>query len=335
MSRFSEPALLSVALPSRPSASAARALDDFPGVGRAATPAEIKAWNIDVRPDFAGPAERFGQRRAGRGVWEGKCAGCHGTFGESNKVFTPLVGGVEKAISTTGHVAALKRTDFPARTTFMKVATVSTLFDYIRRAMPWNAPKSLSDDEVYAVLAYLLNLVGHRARRLRARRSDDQGGPEDHAQSQRHDVGPCDVAERRFGGKAVAPDTANTPCMKDCKKEPEIGSVLPDYALSSHGNLADQNRRFGPVRGQVTAASVTAADAAPSPAASRKLPVASAAMRWTRGGGAELPRRRRQVQRPGRRREALRQGQAGRRGRVGRHRHAAPGRHQGRGSARR
>src|SRR5213075_3126325 len=100
----------------------------------------IKAWDIDVRPDFKGLPPGSGSVAQGQQVWDAKCASCHGTFGESNEVFTPLV---------TGDVA---------RTTLMKISTLSTLWDYIHRAMPWNAPKSLAVDEVYAVVAYLLNL---------------------------------------------------------------------------------------------------------------------------------------------------------------------------------
>ena len=61
-----------------------------------------------------------------------------------------------RADAHTGRVAMLRRTDYPGRTTFMKLSSVSTLWDYINRAMPWNAPKSLKVDEVYAVTAYLL-----------------------------------------------------------------------------------------------------------------------------------------------------------------------------------
>lgn len=236
-------------------AGAARATDDFAGIGRAATPAEVKAWDIDVRPDFKGLPKGSGSVEKGEQVWEAKCAVCHGTFGESNKVFSPLVGGVEKDDLKTGHVASLKRTDFPARTTLMKVATVSTLFDYIRRAMPWNAPKSLSDDEVYAVLAYLLNLSDvvpndfvlddQSIREVQKIMPNRNGMTWDHAM----------WPSAAFTGKPVAPDVKAEPCMKACKKEPELVSALPEHALASHGNLADQNRPFGPVRGQVTAAS--------------------------------------------------------------------------------
>lgn len=249
------------------SCASAQASEPFPGVGRTATPAEINAWNIDVRPDFLGLPKGSGSVDRGQDVWESKCASCHGTFGESNKMFSPLVGGVTKEDLESGHVASLLRPDFPGRTTFMKAPTVSTLFDYIRRAMPWNAPKSLSDDDVYAVLAYLLNLSDivpddfvldeKTIRDVQAKMPNRNGMTAQHA------LWPSAVFT---GGKLAKPDTQNKACMKNCKTAPEIVSTLPDHALGSHGNLADQNRRVGPVRGQVTGASVSP-DAASSPSA--------------------------------------------------------------------
>src|SRR3569623_1914278 len=116
------------------------AASDYPGIGRNATPKEVAAWDIDVRPDFKGLPDGSGSVTQGQDIWEGKCASCHGVFGESNSVFNPLVGGTTKDDIATGHVAALKRRDYPGRTTLMKVSTVSTLWDYINRAMPCCAP---------------------------------------------------------------------------------------------------------------------------------------------------------------------------------------------------
>ncbi len=130
------------------------------GIGRAATPKEVAAWDIDVRPDFKGLPKGSGTVSRGQDIWEAKCAQCHGVFGESNEVFSPLVGGTTAEDIKTGHVAKLLDRSFPGRTTLMKVSTVSTLFDFIQRAMPWTEPKSLKPDEVYAVLAYLLNMGG-------------------------------------------------------------------------------------------------------------------------------------------------------------------------------
>ena len=252
------PAALSNALP-------AAAAEGGSGVGRPATAAEIKAWDIDVSPDFTGLPPGSGTVERGMEIWEGKCATCHGTFGEANTVFTPLIGGTSAEDVASGHVATLKRPDFPQRTTFMKVATVSTLYDYIRRAMPWNAPKSLSDDDVYAVLAYMLNLAeivpddfvlsDATIRDVQAKMPNRNGMTTAHALW----PGPGNPAA------AAAPDTANTPCMTNCKPAVELVSRLPDHALGAHGNLASQNRIIGPVRGQRTGPDEDTADAAPSP----------------------------------------------------------------------
>ena len=111
----------------------------FPNVGRTATPAAISAWDIDVRPDFKGLPKGAGTVSKGQQVWDDKCASCHGSFGESNEVFTPIVGGTSKDDIKTGRVESLSNNKQPQRTTLMKVPTISTLWDYINRAMPWTA----------------------------------------------------------------------------------------------------------------------------------------------------------------------------------------------------
>lgn len=261
MSRFCKAPLVAASILALILLAAPALADGFSGVGRPATPAEVKAWDIDVGPDFTGLPAGSGSVERGMTVWEEKCASCHGTFAESNSVFTPLVGGTTAQDIETGHAATLKRTDFPQRTTFMKVATVSTLYDYIRRAMPWNAPKSLSDDDVYAVLAYLLNLAeivpddfvltDKTIREVQARMPNRNGMTTAHALW----PGP------EFPGAAAKPDTANQPCMKDCKPKAEQVSALPDYALNAHGNLAGQNRIVGPTRGQKTGDDAAEAEA--------------------------------------------------------------------------
>jgi cytochrome c len=217
----------------------------YPGVGRQATPAEVAAWDIDVRPDFKGLPAGKGSVREGQKVWDAKCASCHGTFGESNEVFTPLVGGITKEDIQAGRVASLRKPDV-ARTSIMKLSTVSTLWDYINRAMPWNAPKSLKTDEVYAVVAYLLNLADvlpedfvlseANIAEVQARLPNRNGMTRAH--------GMWDIK-----GK---PDVANTACMKDCASEVKVGSQLPEHAKASHGDLALQNREVGPARPQPT-----------------------------------------------------------------------------------
>ncbi|WP_029010296.1 c-type cytochrome [Azospirillum halopraeferens] len=242
----------------------AGAADGF-GLGRPATPDEIRAWDIDVGPDFAGLPPGSGTVDRGMEIWESTCAGCHGTFGESNTVFSPLIGGTTAEDMASGRVATLQRPDFPQRTTVMKVATVSTLYDYIRRAMPWNAPKSLSDDDVYAVLAYMLNLaeiVPDDFVLNEATIRDVQAVmPNRNGMTTAHALWPGPG----FDTAGAAPDTANTLCMKDCKAGVELASTLPDHALGAHGNLAAQNRIIGPVRGRRTGPDEEPDDDAPSP----------------------------------------------------------------------
>ncbi|MFM8682033.1 MAG: c-type cytochrome [Alphaproteobacteria bacterium] len=251
-------------------AASAIATDRFPGIGRPATEREIAAWDIDVRPDFLGLPKGSGTVEQGMEVWEAKCASCHGTFGESNQVFTPLVGGTTAADITSGNVANLRRVDYPQRTTMMKAPYVATLFDYIRRAMPWNEPKSLSDDEVYAVLAYMLNLaevVPDDFRLGDASMAEVQARmPNRNGMTTAHAMWPG----RGFPSAAARPDTANAPCMSDCAATVEVASALPDYARPAHGNLASQHRRIGPVRGIVTGDDDPDATDDPSPPAMKR-----------------------------------------------------------------
>lgn len=238
------------------SSAAAAFAGPYANVGRTATPKEIAAWDIDVRPDFKGLPPGSGSVQRGQEIWESTCASCHGTFGESNQVFTPIVGGTTADDIKTGHVAALRDNSQPQRTTLMKVPTVSTLWDYIHRAMPWNAPKSLSNDDVYAVLAYILNL--------------GEIVPEDYVLSDKNIAEVQKKMPNRNGmtldhgmwdvkGK---PDVKNVACMKDCPVDTTIRSQLPPSERNTHGNLAEQNRSFGEVRGVNTAPPKPAAAAA-------------------------------------------------------------------------
>ena len=212
-------------------------------LGRPATTKEVAAWDIDVRPDFKGLPKGSGSVSAGMKVWEGKCASCHGTFGESNEVFTPIVGGTGPDDIKTGRVASLTNGKQPQKTTLMKVATVSTLWDYINRAMPWTAPKSLTTDEVYAVTAYILNmgeiLPDDFVLSDKTIAQAQQRMPNRNGMSTRH--GMWDVH-----GKG---DVASVACMKNCPVDGKVRSSLPEASRNAHGNLALQNRTFGAVRG--------------------------------------------------------------------------------------
>ncbi len=223
----------------------------YPGIGRPATPQEVAAWDIDVRPDFKGLPAGAGSVARGQEVWEAKCASCHGVFGESNEVFNPIVGGTTAEDSKTGRVATLTRSDYPGRTTLMKVATLSTLWDYINRAMPWTQPKSLSVEEVYAVTAYLLNLGGvvpdGFALSDKNIREVQQRLPNRNGLTTAHALWPG----KELGGTS-APDVKALACMKHCVADPGVTSILPAFARNAHGNLAEQNRAVGPQRGADT-----------------------------------------------------------------------------------
>src|SRR5271170_7402388 len=116
--------------------------------GRPATPAEIAGWDIDVSPDGAGLPPGRGDVRQGEVIFASKCAACHGAHGEG-KPMDALVGGI-------GTISTMK----PDKTVDSFWPYATTLFDYVRRAMPLNAPQSLTPDEVYAVSAYVLFLNG-------------------------------------------------------------------------------------------------------------------------------------------------------------------------------
>lgn len=232
--------------------STVHASDKFPGIGRTATPAEVKAWDIDVRPDFKGLPRGRGSVRQGEVLWEAKCASCHGSFGESSEIFTPIAGGTTAEDIRTGRVSSLMPgANQPQRTALMKMATLSTLWDYISRAMPWNAPKSLSADEVYAVTAYILNLGSivpaeftlsdANIREVQERLPNRNGTTTAHAM----------WPGAELGGKP-RPDVQGSTCMRDCKTDVAIKSFLPDYARNAHGQLADQSRPLGASRGADT-----------------------------------------------------------------------------------
>ena len=207
-------------------------------------------------------------------VWETKCASCHGYFGESNEVFNPIVGGTSKGDRESGRVARLNDTGFPQRTTLMKLSNLSTLWDYINRAMPWNAPKSLSVEEVYAVTAYILNLGGivDESFTLTNKNMTQAQAliPNRNGMSTSHGLWPG----KEFVRTAFKPDVNAKRCMTDCAGPATVQSSLPDYARDAHGNLFDQNRLIGPQRGAVTVAQ-TAQDS-PKPAPATPAPAAPA-----------------------------------------------------------
>ena len=121
---------------------------ESPNLGRDATPAQIAGWDISVGPDGVGLPPGKGTPATGAMVYEQKCQVCHGAKG-AGQPNDRLVGGQGTLVSKA-----------PVRTIGSYWPYATTVFDYVRRSMPYTHPQSLSDDEVYAVTAYLLNLNG-------------------------------------------------------------------------------------------------------------------------------------------------------------------------------
>ena len=160
------------------------------GIGQAATSAEITAWNIDIDrygnnlPAGSGSVER------GHAVFDEQCSACHGAKGEGG-IGDRLVGG-------QGTLATPK----PVKTVGSFWPYAPTLFDYIRRAMPLNAPQSLSSEEIYAVTAYILNLNGLLS---------------DNATIDAKSLSAIKRPNRAMFVNDPRPDVKSNACMNDCK----------------------------------------------------------------------------------------------------------------------
>lgn len=117
------------------------------GIGREAKPAEIAGWDIDIRPDGQGLPPGKGTVKQGEEIYMQQCAACHGEFGESAGRW-PILSGGEKTLAS----------DDPVKSIGSYWPYASTVIDYIRRSMPFGNAQSLSNDELYAVTAYVFYL---------------------------------------------------------------------------------------------------------------------------------------------------------------------------------
>ena len=241
----------------------AGAAQDAPryGLGRTVTPQEIAGWDIDVRPDGHGVRKGRGTVAQGQEIYDAQCASCHGTFGESTK-FLVLAGGVKPEDLKSGRASALTAPDVQ-RTLGTKLNYATTLWDYVYRAMPWTNPQSLTVDQTYAVVAYVLHLneIVPADFELSDANLTKVQMPNRAGMTTRHGM-------MSVKGK---PDVQGSLCMKDCAREVKIVSSLPDYARNAHGNLRDQLRPTGALAGIDTAGAAAPARAA-QPAAVAKAP---------------------------------------------------------------
>jgi cytochrome c len=239
--------------------TAAQAQERRYGIGRAATPEEIAAWDIDVRPDGHGLREGRGTVAQGQELYDAQCASCHGTFGESNR-YMAIAGGVRAGDLKTGRASALTSADV-TRTLGMKLNYATTLFDYIYRAMPWTNPQSLSVDQTYAVTAYVLHLneIVPADFELSDRNILQLQMPNRNGMTTAHGLA-------SVKGK---PDAQGSACMRNCAATVTVASEMPRYARNQHGNLAEHKRPLGPLRGiDTTVYEVVKPDAPAAPAAS-------------------------------------------------------------------
>lgn len=117
------------------------------GLGTVATQEQIKGWDIDVRPDGVGLPPGKGTAAQGEVIFIEQCGACHGDFGEGRDRWPVLAGG-------HGSLAA----DRPEKTIGSYWESASTIYDYVRRAMPFGNAQSLSNDDLYALTAFLLNM---------------------------------------------------------------------------------------------------------------------------------------------------------------------------------
>jgi len=121
--------------------------------GRVATANELKAWDVDIMPDGTGLPDGEGSVELGDELYEEQCASCHGEFGAGGAGYPTLSGG---SIETLTNQRTAPGMDAPKRTIGTYWPQASTLIWYIRDAMPYAHPKSLTNDEIYAITAYLL-----------------------------------------------------------------------------------------------------------------------------------------------------------------------------------
>ncbi|MCA0400091.1 MAG: cytochrome c [Proteobacteria bacterium] len=181
--------------------AASPALAKKAGLGREALPEEILAWDTDVRADGVGLPAGKGSVKAGEEIYLQQCASCHGEFGEGAGRWPVLVGG-QGSLKGEG----------PEKTIGSFWPYASTTFDYIKRAMPYGNARSLSDDDVYALTAFLLNMNGvvkedfvlSKENFAKVKLPNEANFYDDDREK----------TEKHFWNKA--------PCMKDCKREVKV-----------------------------------------------------------------------------------------------------------------
>ena len=221
------------------------------GLGRTATPEEIAAWDIDVRPDGAGLPEGSGNAVDGEEIYADKCAVCHGDFGEGAGRWPVLAGGQDTLQS-----------DDPVKTIGSYWPYLSTVWDYVHRAMPFGEAQSLENDEVYAITAYLLYM--------------NDVIDDDEFELSRESFGEVEMPNADGFFDDTRPDTPTLavaePCMSDCKPGPvkiTMTARVLDVTPEDDGATATQTE---------DAMAVAAVETAPEPEPAKVEPTLDMAL---------------------------------------------------------
>lgn len=172
------------------------------GLGRPATADEIAAWDTDVRPDGRGLPVGKGTVKQGDELFQEKCASCHGEFGQGVGRWPVLAGG-----------AGTLKADRPDKTIGSFWPDASTVFDYIKRAMPYGNAQSLTNDEVYALTAYLLSM-NDVVKDENLELSDKNFTSIKMPNASAFFEDDRETSEKQFWNKK--------PCMKDCRPAPKV-----------------------------------------------------------------------------------------------------------------
>jgi S-disulfanyl-L-cysteine oxidoreductase SoxD len=187
------------------------------GLGRAALPEEIAAWDTDVQADGSGLPPGRGTVKQGEEIYVARCASCHGEFGQGAGRWPALAGG-------QGSLKA----DRPSKTIGSFWPQLAPLYDYTRRTMPWGNARSLSADETYAVVAFLLNLNDIVAddfelsdRNLNSIKMPNSAG---------FFADDRETSEKKFWNR--------NPCMKNCRGAPTITGRAGDSDVTPDAKTA-------------------------------------------------------------------------------------------------
>lgn len=177
------------------------------GYGAKATRKEIAGWDIDSRPDGQGLPPGHGSVEDGGNLFQTYCAACHGAFGEGVGRYPKLSGGIGTLTDPR-----------PDKTVGSYWPYATTLFSYVHKAMPFPAPESLTDDQTYAIVAYILNLSNIVP---------------DSFVASRKNLAAVKMPNRNgFIRPDPRPDTHNTDCMKNCRTDVKITSSAENKKLT-------------------------------------------------------------------------------------------------------